>query len=88
MGKTPHPTPYHHRKTFCRKPELRPRTDSLSQLQAKIQEYLDSGLRLGWLIDPISQQVAIYRQNQASMFSDCYFSILLVRVPTTSIPRV
>jgi Uma2 family endonuclease len=44
--------------------ELRSRTDSLSQLQAKMQEYLDSGLRLGWLIDPISQQVAIYRQNQ------------------------
>ena len=68
--------------------ELRSRTDSLSQLQEKMQEYLDSGLRVGWLIDPISQQVAIYRQNQASMFSDCYFSILLVRVPTTSIPRV
>ncbi len=37
--------------------ELRSRTDSLSQLQEKMQEYLDSGLRLGWLIDPISQQV-------------------------------
>ena len=44
--------------------ELRSRNDSLSQRQAKMQEYLDSGLRLGWLIDPISQQVAIYRQNQ------------------------
>jgi Uma2 family endonuclease len=44
--------------------ELRSRTDSLSQRQAKMQEYLDSGLRLGWLIDTISQQVAIYRQNQ------------------------
>ncbi|MEY3556318.1 MAG: hypothetical protein RLZZ580_2374 [Cyanobacteriota bacterium] len=41
--------------------ELRSRTDSLSQLQEKMQEYLDSGLRVGWLIDPISQQVAIYR---------------------------
>ena len=44
--------------------ELRSRNDSLSQRQEKMQEYLDSGLRLGWLIDPISQQVAIYRQNQ------------------------
>ncbi len=43
--------------------ELRSRTDSLSQLQEKMQEYLDSGLRLGWLIDPQNQQVAIYRQN-------------------------
>ena len=45
--------------------ELRSRTDSLSQLQEKMQEYLDSGLRLGWLIDPQNQQVEIYRQNQS-----------------------
>ena len=44
--------------------ELRSRTDSLNQLQEKMQEYLDSGLRLGWLIDPQNQQVGIYRQNQ------------------------
>lgn len=44
--------------------ELRSRTDSMSQLQEKMQEYLDSGLRLGWLIDPQNQQVEIYRQNQ------------------------
>jgi len=45
--------------------ELRSRTDSLSQLQEKMQEYLNSGLRLGWLIDPQKQRVEIYRQNQA-----------------------
>ena len=45
--------------------ELRSRTDSLSQLQEKMQEYLNSGLRLGWLIDPQNQQVEIYRQNQS-----------------------
>ncbi len=44
--------------------ELRSRTDSLTQLQEKMQEYLDSGLRLGWLIDPQNQQVEIYRQNK------------------------
>lgn len=44
--------------------ELRSRTDSLNQLQEKMQEYLDSGLKLGWLIDPQNQQVEIYRQNQ------------------------
>jgi Uma2 family endonuclease len=54
--------------------ELRLRTDSLSQLQEKMEEYLDSGLRLGWLIDPISQQVAIYRQNQ---------EVEIVPLPTT-----
>ncbi|NER20787.1 MAG: Uma2 family endonuclease [Symploca sp. SIO1C2] len=45
--------------------ELRSRTDSLSQLHEKMQEYLNSGLRLGWLIDPQKQRVEIYRQNQA-----------------------
>ncbi|MEB3151323.1 MAG: Uma2 family endonuclease, partial [Sphaerospermopsis sp.] len=44
--------------------ELRSRTDSLTQLQEKMREYLNSGLRLGWLIDPQNQQVEIYRQNQ------------------------
>lgn len=44
--------------------ELRSRSDALSQLQGKMQEYLNSGLKLGWLIDPQNQQVEIYRQNQ------------------------
>ncbi|MBP0011410.1 MULTISPECIES: Uma2 family endonuclease [unclassified Roseofilum] len=44
--------------------ELRSRTDSLTQLQEKMQEYLDAGLKLGWLIDPQNQQVQIYRPNQ------------------------
>lgn len=44
--------------------ELRSRTDSLRELQEKMQEYLMSGLQLGWLINPQSQQVEIYRQNQ------------------------
>ncbi len=44
--------------------ELRSRTDPLNQLQEKMQEYLNSGLQLGWLIDPQNQQVEIYRQNQ------------------------
>ena len=41
--------------------ELRSRTDDLPPLQKKMQEYLTSGLRLGWLIDPQQQQVEIYR---------------------------
>ena len=54
--------------------ELRSRTDSLSQLQEKMQEYLNSGLRLGWLIDPQNQQVEIYRQNQ---------SVEIISLPTS-----
>ncbi len=45
--------------------ELRSSTDSLDGLQEKMQEYLDSGLRLGWLIDPQHQQVEIYRQERS-----------------------
>ena len=44
--------------------ELRSRTDSLSQLQQKMQEYIQSGLKLGWLINPQNQQVETYRHNQ------------------------
>jgi len=44
--------------------ELRSRTDRLKPLQEKMQEYLDSGLRLGWLINPQGQQVEIYRPGR------------------------
>jgi Uma2 family endonuclease len=41
--------------------ELRSPSDALVTVQAKMQEYLDNGARLGWLIDPIEQKVYIYR---------------------------
>jgi Uma2 family endonuclease len=44
--------------------ELRSRTDNLQTLQDKMQEYLDSGVRLGWLFNPQDQQVEIYRNGQ------------------------
>ena len=46
--------------------ELRSRTDALRPLQEKMQEYLNSGLRLGWLINPQDQQAEIYRLGSAS----------------------
>lgn len=45
--------------------ELRSPSDSLPVLQAKMQEYLDNGARLGWLIDPQNRRVEIYRPGQA-----------------------
>ena len=33
-------------------------------LQAKMQEYLDNGVRLGWLIEPEAKTVEIYRVGQ------------------------
>jgi Uma2 family endonuclease len=44
--------------------ELRSATDSLTQLQAKMQEYQRLGVRLGLLIDPQNQQVEIYQPDQ------------------------
>ncbi|NEO10895.1 MULTISPECIES: Uma2 family endonuclease [unclassified Moorena] len=44
--------------------ELRSANDSLKTLQEKMQEYMDCGVRLGWLIDPQNQQVTIYRPGQ------------------------
>jgi Uma2 family endonuclease len=38
---------------------------SLSELRTKMTEYVASGLRLGWLINPQDQQVEIYRAGQA-----------------------
>lgn len=44
--------------------ELRSATDELQILQEKMQEYMNSGVRLGWLFNPQDQQVEIYRQGQ------------------------
>ncbi len=44
--------------------ELRSPSDALVPLQQKMQEYLDNGLRLGWLINPQDRQVEIYTANQ------------------------
>jgi Uma2 family endonuclease len=43
--------------------ELRDGTDSLAALDAKMQEYIDNGARLEWLIDPENRRVYIYRPN-------------------------
>lgn len=43
--------------------ELRSRTDSIRFLQAKMQEYLDNGALLGFLIDSKSERVYVYRPN-------------------------
>lgn len=44
--------------------ELRSKSDRLKVLQDKMQEYINNGTRLGWLIDPLTKQVEIYRQGQ------------------------
>ncbi|MFB2970879.1 Uma2 family endonuclease [Aerosakkonema sp. BLCC-F183] len=44
--------------------ELRSATDDLEMLRAKMREYMDAGVQLGWLINPQQQQVEIYRQGE------------------------
>lgn len=44
--------------------ELRSETDSLPKLHSKMLDYLANGLRLGWLIDPQTPLVEIYRPNR------------------------
>ncbi|NJK55313.1 MAG: Uma2 family endonuclease [Pleurocapsa sp. SU_5_0] len=40
--------------------ELRSPSDNLKMLQDKMQEYIDNGVSLGWLIDRTTRQVYIY----------------------------
>ena len=45
--------------------ELRSASDPLSDLKAKMPEYIDNGVLLGWLIDRQNRFVYIYRPHQA-----------------------
>lgn len=44
--------------------EVRSQSDKLPDLLDKMQEYLDNGARLGWLIDPLDKRAYIYRPGQ------------------------
>jgi Uma2 family endonuclease len=44
--------------------ELRSSSDRLIKLQEKMQEYIDNGALLGWLIDRQNRKVYIYRPNR------------------------
>ncbi len=43
--------------------ELRSPTDFLGDLQEKMREYIENGVRLGWLIDPVEKKVHIFRAS-------------------------
>lgn len=43
--------------------KLRSATDTPSTLRAKMQEYIDNGTELGWLIDPFERTVEVYRSD-------------------------
>lgn len=44
--------------------ELRSATDRLKPLQEKMQEYMDNGVQLGWLLNAKDKAVEIYRPGK------------------------
>ncbi len=46
--------------------ELRSHSDRLRVLRAKMQEWVSNGAQLGWLIDPETNTIEVYRANRES----------------------
>lgn len=44
--------------------ELRSKSDNLRKLQNKMREYIENGVRLGWVIDPSEKRVHVYRGDK------------------------
>lgn len=45
--------------------EIRSPSDRLPQQQAKMRQWMANGARLGWLLDPLSDTIWVYRERQA-----------------------
>lgn len=43
--------------------EIRSKTDNLTQLQEKMEEYIENGVKLGWLIDRANRRAFVYRAD-------------------------
>ena len=56
--------------------ELRSPSDRLFDVQKKMQEWMDNGCRLAWLIDPAEEQVFIYRPNVQPSRVDSFDDVL------------
>jgi Uma2 family endonuclease len=50
--------------------ELRSDSDRLQKLQKKMEEYIENGVQLGWLIDPLENKVHIYRPGAPAEILD------------------
>lgn len=46
--------------------ELRSPSDDLLKLQDKMQEYIENGAQLAWLIDPTTRRVYVYRPDDVT----------------------
>jgi Uma2 family endonuclease len=47
--------------------EIRSASDRLADLQVKMEEWIQNGVRLGWLIDPSTQTSWVYRPGQPAL---------------------
>jgi Uma2 family endonuclease len=45
--------------------EMRSRSDSLTTMKEKMQEWIESGCRLAFLIDPVETKAYVYRQDRS-----------------------
>lgn len=45
--------------------EIRSPSDSLTDLKAKMEEWIENGVQLAWLIDPKKEKAYIYRKNSS-----------------------
>lgn len=50
--------------------ELRSKSDRLRHLQEKMEEYMENGAALGWLIDPLEKKVHVYRAGSSIQVLD------------------
>jgi len=48
--------------------ELRSHSDRPPVLRAKMQEYIENGANLGWMIDPDARTVEVYRPSAMRRF--------------------
>jgi Uma2 family endonuclease len=56
--------------------EVRSKTDSLVVLQTKMEEWIENGVLLAWLIDPTQQKAYIYRADGSTTQIDDFDQIL------------
>jgi len=56
--------------------EVRSETDRLKTLKAKMQEWMENGTRLGWLIDPKTKKTHIYREDDSVEIVEGFDKIL------------
>jgi Uma2 family endonuclease len=56
--------------------EVRSASDAISPIQEKMEEYIENGALLGFLIDPIQQKAWIYRPNSMPEFVEDFSGTL------------